>query len=249
MANIPFGFESLLFLVGFLAGMINAVSGGGSIITLPMLILMGLPAGLANGTNRIGVFFQSLSSFIAYREKYKEFKLSLIFGLLTIPGAIAGALISISLSNALYEKILAAVIILIGVYLVLPNKQLEETESVVKFNVLNVAILLLIGFYGGFMQVGVGFIILAFLQGVMKMDLMRANSHKVFMAFAFTVPSLTIFILAGEVHYLNGLILAVGTSLGAWISSKMAIKKGEKFIKFFLVLSVILVSLKLLKVF
>lgn len=249
MANIPLGFEILLFLVGFLAGMINAVSGGGSIITLPMLILMGLPAGLANGTNRIGVFFQSLSSFIAYRERYKEFRLSLIFGLLTIPGAIAGALISTHLSNVLYEKILAAVIILIGIYLVLPNKQYEETESIVKFNVLNVSILLLIGFYGGFMQVGVGFIILAFLQGIMKMDLMRANSHKVFMAFAFTIPSLLIFIMAGEIHYLNGLILAVGTSLGAWISSKMAIKRGEKFIKFFLVLSVILVSLKLLKVF
>lgn len=249
MANIPFGFEILLFIVGFLAGMINAVSGGGSIITLPVLILMGLPAGLANGTNRIGVFFQSLSSFIAYREKYKEFRLSLIFGLLTIPGAIAGALISTHLSNAVYEKILAAVIILIGVYLVLPNKQYKETETVVKFNAINITILLLIGFYGGFMQVGVGFIILAFLQGIMKMDLMRANSHKVFMAFAFTVPSLIIFILANEIHYLNGLILAVGTSLGAWISSKMALSRGEKFIKFFLVISVILVSLKLLKVY
>lgn len=249
MTYIPFSFEILLFVVGFLAGMINAVSGGGSIITLPMLILMGLPASLANGTNRIGVFFQSLSSFIAYREKYKEFKLSLIFGSLTIPGAIAGALISTHLSNALYEKILASVVILIGIYLILPNKQYEESESVVKFNLLNVSILLAIGFYGGFMQVGVGFIILAFLQGVMKMDLMRANSHKVFMAFAFTVPSLIIFIMAGEIHYVNGLILAVGTSLGAWISSKMALKRGEKFIKFFLVLSVILVSLKLLKIF
>ncbi len=249
MINIPFGFEILLFFVGFLAGMINAVSGGGSIITLPVLILMGLPAGLANGTNRIGVFFQSLSSFIAYREKYKEFKLSLIFGLLTIPGAIAGALISTHLSNALYEKILAAVVILIGVYLVLPSKKFEQEDAIVKFNFLNVSILLLIGFYGGFMQVGVGFIILAFLQGVIKMDLMRANSHKVFMAFAFTVPSLIIFILAGEIHYLNGLILAVGTSLGAWISSKLALKKGEKFIKFFLVISVLLVSLKLLKVY
>ncbi len=240
----------ILFAVGNLAGFLNVNAGGGSTITVPALIFLGLDATIANGTNRIAIFFQNISAVYSFkREKYQEFKLSTKLSLLTLPGAIAGAILAVRVSDALFEKILG--IVMIGIIISMlfpkskknsiydPNKKLSWPVYLAMFG---------IGFYGGFIQVGVGFIIMAALQYLLKLDLVRVNMHKVFIVLIYTAPALLIFIFTNNVNWPLGISLAAGNSFGAWWAAKFAIKKGEKFIKIILIIAVFIMSLKLLNI-
>ena len=106
-----------------------------------------------------------------------------------------------------------------------------------------------IGFYGGFIQVGVGFIIMAVLLHVMKLDLVRVNMHKVFIVFVYTIPAILIFIFTNNVKWNYGLILAAGNASGAWWSAKISVRKGEKVIRVVLLFAMFIMALKLLRVF
>lgn len=106
-----------------------------------------------------------------------------------------------------------------------------------------------VGFYGGFIQVGVGFILMAVLQYLMKLNLVLVNMHKVFIVMIFTVPATIVFIATGNVNWVMALTLAAGNSLGAWWAAKFAVKKGEKLIKVVLIASILIMSLKLFDLF
>jgi uncharacterized membrane protein YfcA len=103
-----------------------------------------------------------------------------------------------------------------------------------------------IGFYGGFIQVGVGFLIMAALYHLLRIDLIRVNMHKVFITMIYTVPTLLIFIWSGNVDWLLGLSLAAGTSIGGWWAVRFSIKGGERFIRYVMVLAIFIIALKLL---
>jgi len=241
----------LLFSVGSIAGFINVMAGGGSTLTLPLLIFLGLESSLANGTNRVAIFMQNFSAIISFkREKFSHFGLSLKFAAITIPGAILGALISVNISNDLFQKILAIIMMGIIITLLIPNSKKELVKKDKEYNPwLAYPALFGIGLYGGFIQAGVGFIIMATLHHLMKFNLILTNMHKVFIIFIYTIPAMIIFAVTKNINFLYGLILAAGMAFGAWWAAKLAVKKGEKLVRIILLMAILIMALKLLKLF
>ncbi len=241
----------ILFLGGLVAGFINVLAGGGSSIVLPILIFLGLDPTVANGTNRVAIFIQNISAITSFKkEKHSDFKFSFKLGLFALPGAIAGALVATKISNDLFQNILGIIMIGIIITMIIPKKtKIELNETVLKAPILIYPVMFLIGFYGGFIQVGVGFLLMAALHYVLKLNLVKVNMHKVFIVFLYTVPALLIFILSDKVNWKVGIILSIGNASGAWIAAKIAVKKGEKVIKNILLISILGMALKLLKIF
>jgi len=241
----------LLFCVGSLAGFINVMAGGGSTITLPTLIFLGLDSSLANGTNRVAILIQNISGILSFRqEKYHKFKMSLTLASFTLPGAIAGSIIATTISDTLFQKILAYVLIGIIVSLLVPRpnqKKIEDSKHYQK-NWFIYPAMVLVGFYGGFIQAGVGFLLMASLYHLMRLDLVRVNMHKIFIVFIYTIPALLIFFLTHNVDLKFGLALAAGNALGAWWSAKFSVKKGERVIRIILMVVILMMSLKLLDI-
>ncbi len=241
----------ILFAVGNIAGFINVTAGGGSTLSVPVLIFLGLDAAVANGTNRVAICIQNISAVYSFkREKYRQFKLSAKLALLTLPGSIAGAFLAIDISNSLFEKILGIVMIGIIVSMILPRpKRAPDNTESKEFTWPVVLSMFLIGFYGGFIQVGVGFLLMAALNQLLRFDLVHVNMHKVFIVLIYTIPALLIFVFTGNVRWSFGLSLAAGNALGGWWAAKVSVKKGERLIKTVLVIAILIMSLKLLNLF
>jgi uncharacterized membrane protein YfcA len=241
----------LLFIIGIIAGFINVMAGGGSTLTLPALIFLGLDSALANGTNRVAILIQNLFAVYSFkREKYQRFKLSLKMSLFTLPGAAAGALIAVKISDRGFQTILGIVMIGIIISMIIPRSKIEHTGTDnKKISPWIYAAMVFIGFYGGFIQVGVGFIIMAALHYLLQVNLVHVNMHKVFIIFIYTIPAIIIFIFTNNINWELGLTLAAGNALGAWWAAKFSVKKGEGIIKIILIIVVLIMSLKLLNVF
>lgn len=241
----------ILFTVGLAAGFINVNAGGGSTLSLPMLIFLGLDASVANGTNRVAILLQNFSAISSFKkEKYSQFDISWKLALLTLPGALIGAYFAAKIDNDAFEIILAVVMIFIIISLIIPNKKIDDLANVKKNpSVIAMLAMFAIGFYGGFIQVGVGFLLMAALHHLMKLNLVYVNMHKVFIVFVYTIPALLIFIISGNVNWVFGIILAAGNMIGAWWGVKFSVKRGEKYIKIILIVAASIMTFKLLKVF
>ena len=241
----------LLFFVGSVAGFINIMAGGGSTLTLPTLIFLGLNSSLANGTNRIAILIQNISGIVSFKqEKYHKFKMSLKLASFTLPGAIAGSIIAINISDTLFQKILAYVLIGIIVSLLVPRPNQKKIEDKKQYqrNWFIYPAMVLVGFYGGFIQAGVGFLLMASLYHLMRLDLVHVNMHKIFIVFIYTIPALLIFFLTHNVDLKFGLTLAAGNAFGAWWSAKFSVKKGEGLIRIILMIAIFIMSMKLLDI-
>jgi uncharacterized membrane protein YfcA len=241
----------LLFLVGNLTGFINVMAGGGSTLILPLLIFFGLDASVANGTNRIGLLSQNLFGILSFKkEKVSQFKLSLKMALFTLPGAIIGAIYATKISNAVFEKLLGVIMIGIVITMMVPSSKKYVNKKILgKVPWLIYPIMFALGFYGGFIQVGIGFLLMIALHRVLKMNMLYVNFHKVFIVMVYTIPALIIFAVTGNINWIYGISLGAGTGLGAWWSAKVAVRKGEKVIKLVLTIAILIMSLKLLGVF
>ena len=242
---------ALLFIFGVFAGIINVNAGGGSTLTLPLLLFLGLDGAVANGTNRIAILLQNVSAIFSFRnQNHSQFKLSFKLALFTLPGAIVGAYSAIHVSNELFEKILAVVMIGVIVTMLLPKKNIVAISKLTKTQNFFVYLAMFgVGFYGGFIQVGVGFLLMASLHYLMKQSLVYVNMHKVFIVLIYTIPALLIFIYTDNVNWSFGLILASGNIIGAWWGVKFSVKGGEKAIKIILIVAIGLMSLKLFGMF
>ena len=240
---------TILFLVGIIAGFLNVTAGGGSTLTLPTLIFLGLESSVANGTNRIAILVQNISAVYSFkREKYQDLKASFILSLFTLPGAIAGAFLAVKLDDEIFQKILGIIMIGIILSMFIPQKETNSTDSS-KISFATAVSMFGIGFYGGFIQVGVGFLIMASLKYLMKLNLVLVNMHKVFVVLIYTIPALIIFIVTENVNWFLGLSLAAGNALGGWWGAKMSVKKGEGLIKGVLIIAILIMALKLLNFF
>jgi uncharacterized membrane protein YfcA len=243
----------LLFIIGSVAGLINVNAGGGSSLTLPALIFMGLEGALANGTNRIGILVQTLSAVSAFKkEKVHQFRMSFKLALFALPGAICGALLSVRLSNDWFQRILGMVMIGIVLSMMVPRPKKNKPSQSVETNKNSWLIypaMVGIGFYGGFIQVGVGFILMASLYYILKITLVRVNMHKVFIVFIYTIPALAVFILSKRVNWLFGAVLGAGMAFGGWWGVKLAVRGGEKAIRIILAIAMLIMAAKLLKFF
>ena len=240
----------ILVLVGLIAGFLNVNAGGGSTLTLPTLIFLGLDTTVANGTNRIAILLQNISAVQSFKqEKYFDLKTSLKLSLFTFPGAIAGALLAVKLEDELFQKILGVIMIGIIISMIIPKGKSFSENKNVKLNAGIYLSMIGIGFYGGFIQVGVGFLLMASLQYLMKLNLVMVNMYKVFIVLIYTIPAMLIFIFTDNVNWLFGIFLAIGNSIGGWWGAKLQIKKGEGLIKVVLMAAIFIMALKLLNIF
>ena len=240
----------ILFLAGIAAGFINVMAGGGSTITLPILIFLGLDGSVANGTNRIAIFLQNITGVLSFKqEKYSDFRFSFKLAVWTLPGAIAGAFFATKLSNEAFNIVLGIIMIGVVISMLIPKKKLTAEFNKSDINWKTYVMMFGIGIYGGFVQVGVGMIIMAVLHNFLRMRLASVNMHKVFIVLIYTIPALAIFIITDNVDFALGLALAVGNSAGAWFAAKLSVRKGDKAVKIVLIVAVVLMSLKLFNVF
>lgn len=239
----------LLIGAGVFAGFVNTIAGGGSLLTLPLLIFMGLPPAVANGTNRIAIVVSSLSANIGYAsKKVVTFPFSIYLGISALFGAILGARIAIEIDGAMFNRILAIIMILVVLIMVFKPKMtnhLSHERTTGKYLVISLIAFFFIGIYGGFINAGIGFIIMLFLNIFNRINLVRVNAVKVGVVFIYTIAALTTFAVSGNVNWLFGLILAIGTSIGAWTASRFSVDKGEGFIKIVMILMVVFMAVKL----
>jgi len=238
-----------IIVAGIFVGFINTLSGGGSVISLSLLLLLGLPANIANGTNRISIFFQTLSSVGSFTRQKMFDNLRPVW--LAIPatiGAILGAYLAVDVNTRVVEKAMAlAMVIMVFFLFYKPDKWLkEQPEKLLKpLKWWQFLMFFVVGFYGGFIQVGVGyFLLMALIPGV-GYDLVKANAVKNLIVFFYAIFALLVFILDGKVNYLYGCILSVGSMIGALIASYLAVKKGAGFIRVVILLSVIMTILQI----
>lgn len=230
---------AILILTGLVAGVINTLAGGGSNLTLPALMIMGMPADIANATNRVGIFLQCIVGILGFR-KHKKLESEDLGPILwpTLIGGLAGALMASYAPEILLKPLLLSVMVTMTLIILIrpsiiipppgavPNKVADSSRSW--------WLLLVAGFYGGFVQAGVGFILIAALAGSLRYDLVRANALKLVCSLAFTAVALMIFVFNDQVRWLPGLILAVGTMGGAHIAVKYAITASPTTLKWFL---------------
>ncbi len=239
----------LLVFVGVIAGFINTVAGGGSLLSLPILIFLGLPPAMANGTNRVAIFLQNISGIAGFKSKgVFIFPYSLWVGISALFGAILGAQFSVQIRGELFNQILAVVMIGVVIITIInpikdPNKTLERFGK--KHQVIGIITFFFIGIYGGFIQAGVGFIIMGALTMINRISLVKSNSIKVFVIFTYTIAALAVFIIEDQVNWGYGLTLAAGNMTGAWIASRWSVGKGDVWIRRFMIIMVTVLAIKL----
>ncbi|MFC3151824.1 sulfite exporter TauE/SafE family protein [Litoribrevibacter euphylliae] len=242
----PFLFSVTLFVVGCIAGFINVMAGGGSVLTLGSMILMGVDPQVANGTNRVALVAESVSAIIAFKKKLKNdvFE-SVKLSLWTIPGALFGAFFAIEIPDQWFQRILVLVIIFVIITILIPLK-LPAEKSEKNYSPAFYASLIFTGFYGGFIQAGIGFVVMICFRQLAGMKLLEINIHKVFLVLIYTLPVLTIFIWSGNINWTYALWLGAGNFIGAWWSASVSVKRGEKAIKVVVSVAMMIMATKLL---
>jgi uncharacterized protein len=245
----------LILAAGILAGFLNTLGGGGSLLSLPVLIFLGLPPAVANGTNRIALIVQNLVGVTNFRRKGFFYpKLSFILGVPAILGSIIGARVAVSISGEVFERILAVVMIVVLILILTrPEKKFikeMDSENLGTFRLIVAMIAFFgVGLYGGFIQAGVGFIIIVALTLITGMSLVKVNSLKVFIILIYTISSLLVFLINGKVDFILGFTLAIGNAIGAYIGSNFAVNKGERWIRIFLIITILAMSVELSGIF
>jgi len=240
----------LILAGGFLAGIMNVMAGGGSLITLPLLIFAGLPANVANGTNRVAIVLQNVSAVASFRRRGLRPGRT-AWGLLipSLLGAVVGVRLAIHLDETVLRRVIGVVLVVMLIPVLRPASRRGGGVADPPSSPWMWPVYALIGAYGGFIQVGVGFLYLAFFTGWHRMDLVRANLLKVFFVLGYSVLALALFLISGQVALGYGLVLAVGNAAGGWVGARLAVEKGESWIRVVLVLAVLASAAKLLGLF
>jgi len=234
---------SLCILAGISAGIINTIAGSGSIITLSLLSLFGLPVQIANGTNRIGLFFQSsTSSYQFYKQGTLSLKGKLWLIILSLVGAIIGVFIASQIAIDLFQKIVGVIFcLLFMVILFKPEQYLKKSKE---FNKLLPFIFGIIGFYAGFIQAGAGLFMLAILNIVWGKSFSEINPLKVFIIFLINLIALIGYAIAKQVNWEFGISLGLGQMIGALIGVRLNnLKNNIESVIRLLLLVLILVSI------
>ncbi|WZL72776.1 sulfite exporter TauE/SafE family protein [Clostridiaceae bacterium 35-E11] len=245
----------ILFVVlaGMAAGFLNTVAGGGSLITMPILIFLGLPSAVANGTNRVALMVQNVIAIMNFRQKgFFDWKLSIMLAMPAVLGSMIGSKIAVAIPDYIFNKLLGIVMIMVLILTIWnPQKKLESKEMILdrKKKIIACIVFFFVGVYGGLIQAGVGFIIIISLTFITGFTLVKINSLKVFIVAVYMVSSLCVFVFSGKVNWIYGLSLAMGNGIGAYLGSNFSVNKGDKWIRIILVSAVSLMAMKLLGIF
>jgi len=240
---------TLLIITGIIASFLNVTSGGGSLVSLPVLIFMGLPTPIANASNRLGIIGQNVFAVAGFRSKgIHAWPYSLYIAISAFFGAIIGAKVSVDLNEALFNKVIAIIMVIVVLLTVFKpikstNIQIERTDK--KSTLIGVFTFFFIGIYGGFIQAGVGFIMIVALTSINGFSLVKTNSAKVFVALIYTLSAVAVFIYEDVINWQYGLTLALGNAIGGWVASRWSVKKGDTWIKRILIVTVSALAIKL----
>jgi uncharacterized membrane protein YfcA len=225
----------ILITIGLMAGIINTLAGGGSNLSLPALMMYGLPADVANATNRVAVLMQSIT---ASRGFYKHDKVELanvkdnFFPLLV--GGLIGAISASYINVELLKPVLLGTMVAGSLWVVFKSDGTTEEGSERKScydSKIGLLTTFAAGFYGGFVQAGVGFVLIATFVGVLNYDLLRANAMKVVATVIFTSIALIVFIFRDQIAWLPGIIIGLGSMVGAQVAVKFALNIKAKTLK------------------
>ena len=239
----------LLVVVGFFAGIINTLAGGGSLFTLPVLIFLGLPPAIANGTNRIAIVVQSLGGTFGYRSKgIHTFPFPIYLGISASIGAVIGAQIALKVDGALFNRILAVIMLIVGFLILIRRKSLAmNLPERLKGKYLFYSILgfFLIGIYGGFINAGIGIVIMLFLNRLNRLSLLKTNATKVLVVMIYSAVSLALFAYNDAVNWKLGSLMALGTLFGALWASRWSVKKEDRVIRVAMLVTIFIMAIKL----
>jgi hypothetical protein len=242
---------ALILSAGIAAGFINTVAGGGSLITMPLLIFMGLPGTVANGTSRVAILSQNIFAVGGFHSKGQKLPLPYTFYLafVSLAGGLIGAWLAVGIPDRLFNRILAIIMVLVVTSIVVEKRFKPAGGREVNLSagrqVIGVFFFFLLGIYGGFIQAGIGFLVIALLSHVNHFDLVRINYIKVFAAIVYTGVAVIVFAMEDKIAWTTGLLLAVGHGLGGWYASRWSVDKGEKWIRRVLVVTVTALAVKL----
>ncbi|MFA5418084.1 MAG: sulfite exporter TauE/SafE family protein [Bacteroidales bacterium] len=236
----------ILITAGLMVGFINTLAGGGSIISLSVLMLLGLPATIANGTNRIAITIQTLTATTSFRQqKVLEFRKALYLSIPTVLGSLIGAWLAVDIREDIFEKAVGIIMLVMLVFIFYkPHKYIygrtEITSKPLDWKLY--LIFFAIGIYGGFIHMGVGYFLLAGIVGGAGFDLVKANAIKVFIVLAYSPFTLLVFLWYNQVNWIYGLTLAIGNVTGALIASRLAVSKGVDFVKWVIVVIILITA-------
>jgi len=242
----------LVIAAGFGAGFINTLAGSGSLITLPLLIFLGLPANVANGTNRVAILMQTVVAVGKFRsDKALDVRKGLLLAVPAIVGGVIGAQIAVNLNEHVMRQVIGGLmVVMLAVVLIRPKRWLVGRPEMMDRNPgwIQWLVFFGIGLYGGFIQAGVGIFLLAGLVLGAGFELVRANAVKNLIVMCFTLFALIVFIINDQVVWLVGIVLALGNMLGAWVAARLAVQKGAGFVRWILIAVIVVSAFSLLGV-
>lgn len=238
----------LITAVGFLAAFMNTVGGGGSLFSVPILTFLGLPITVANATSRVALLFQNAFAVGGFKSKGIElpWPYSLYLGLASLGGGVLGSILASRVPDVIFTRIFVGVMIF-SVLLIIydPFKSKGEERLDTRSQIIGSILFFFIGIYGGFVQAGIGFIVIAVLSLVNRLTLVKSNYVKVFAAIVYTGVSVIVFALEGKIMWATGLVLSIGHAMGGWYASRWSVTAGEVWIKRVMVASIIAMAIKL----
>lgn len=241
----------LLFAVGLVAGVINAIAGGGSFLTLPMMIFLGLPPTVANGTNRLAVLTNSIGALRSFQKK------GLVMGpwlWFAVPPALVGTGLgswgAVVVGDLAFRRVLAGSMVAMAVWSLWQSRDGGEAPGehplpTGRRRWLFLGGWFVAGLYGGFIQAGVGFIILG-LTTAAGLDLIRGNALKMALVLAFTPVALLIFAAGGKVDWVMAFWLACGNYLGGIAGVHLQVLKGQAWVRNFVTAMIVIFAVRLI---
>lgn len=239
---------ALVILVGFVAAFLNTVGGGGSLFSVPILTFLGFPITVANATSRVAILFQNIFAVFGFRSKGVElpWPYSLYLGFASLGGGFLGAWLASRMSDRSFKQLFVVVMILAVVLIVWePFRAGKEERLGKRQQIIGVFLFFFIGIYGGLVQAGIGFLVIAVLSGVNHLSLLKSNYVKVFAAIVYTGVSVLVFAWQGKIAWGTGAVLAIGHAWGGWVASRWSVKAGEQWIKRVMIASVIVMAIVL----
>ncbi|PJB78938.1 MAG: integrase, partial [Acidobacteria bacterium CG_4_9_14_3_um_filter_49_7] len=231
----------------FFAGIFNTMAAGGSSLMLPLLIFAGLPATVANGTNRIALLTQNTMSVYGFRQKgLFDLKASVRLMIPALLGSVGGALMSVHIPDTIFQKIISVLMLIFVVISVYRDRRSTNGQSTANPGPIVTFVLFFgVGIYGGFIQAGVGLFLIGSIRFATGLDLVRTNSIKVFIIASYTIVAIIIFALNGKIDWKVAAVVAVTQGIGGYVGTRIAIKGGEKLIKKLIFAALLLMAVTL----
>ena len=236
-----------LFLIAIIAGIFNISAAGGSFVMLPLLIFYGLPPTVANGTNRISLLVQNWLGVYSFKKRdVWDLQTNIKLVIPAILGSVIGAYYSSIMPDNEFKKIISIFMIIFVVVSLFSNTKKKKFAYKIKSYPVVFFVFLLIGFYGGFIQAGVGLLLIAGIKLATGYDLVKTNAVKTFIIASYTIVAIVIFALKGKIDWYVAAVVATGQGIGGYLGAKLAVEKGEKYIKALILIAITVMALKLM---